>query len=203
MPNLVASASPMVPFWIQIAAVALAPILGFAGVAAGALMKDRSDRLSNLRKDRLEIYRKLVNAYSAWESYFAVEGRTKCVEGNPEQIHYFMEKMIALVAEIDSLATEVALIASPKVAVLSQEIFGIDIKAIDLAVDAQDKKFNAAHWEMLLRKHVTTTREFQKSAMKDLGVPVRQRERRPQSVLGSVVIAELRAHVRDPTSDQE
>ena len=45
-----------VPFWLQILSIALAPLLGFAGVAIGVAFSERNRRDAYVKEERRKVY---------------------------------------------------------------------------------------------------------------------------------------------------
>lgn len=54
------------PFWLQIASVALAPVLGLAGVLAGAALTSSGEHQRWVREERLRVYSDFVSACTTY-----------------------------------------------------------------------------------------------------------------------------------------
>jgi hypothetical protein len=178
-------APPSVPFWLQVATVALAPILGFMGVAVGVLMKERSDRRMGLRQDRLEVYRGFLRALAELEKLVAVDGSAAYGSRDEEEKLQYLKALNASYASINALYTEIDLVGSPKAAVIARAVFNLD-------TETEGGNFDGYKVADSCRKIIS---RFRNVAMRDLGVPRRQRKRTPEKVFTEVALGKLKAEL--------
>ena len=69
-----ATEATQVPMWLQVLTLSMAPVLGFGGVAVGALLQGRSAKRARLRDDRRVTYLTFAKTVHEFYQWFGLEG---------------------------------------------------------------------------------------------------------------------------------
>ncbi|MFC6090561.1 hypothetical protein [Saccharothrix lopnurensis] len=172
------AAAPSVPFWLQVVAIALAPFMGFLGVAVGAFLKDRSDRVVALHKERRELYSEYLNALAKFNHHYGNVGALAFRQDETVKYreyinvqHEMHALMIGLITRIDLVASQAVVDAAHKFYHYIVVITGVQVKAID-------EGWVREEWNRGVALGARIAREFRNAAIRDVGIPRRDRGRR-------------------------
>ncbi|WP_435120873.1 hypothetical protein [Amycolatopsis thermoflava] len=172
-----AAQQPGIPFWLQITTITLAPILGFAGVAVGVLLKDRSDHKASLRAERRAAYTGFLRALNALHRCFVVKGGAAFKSGLEKSISAYEEEMYRLRLELDGARYDVALVGSSEVVAAAERVSAVAVD-IDIAETvARRSGYRQEAWNKALLRCLHVASTFQVAAVKDLRLRPKDRMR--------------------------
>jgi hypothetical protein len=143
------AAPAAVPFWLQVMAVTAAPILGFAGVAVGAMLKERSDMRIAERQELREVYRNFVRTMTEVEMLVSIDGASAYESADEEAVARYVATLKAHLASLNTLCIEILLIGSEVASFLAQAAIKFSVDAIPGEDDHFDAADFARRWRML------------------------------------------------------
>lgn len=182
-----------VPFWLQLGAVLLAPILGLAGVGIGAYAKEKSDRRISIRAERREVYVRFVQAATAFSSIVATDAyaglalideikrlsalrdsitrtqadRMRAVRTEHEQLMHEVRRLLTRVLEI---AKEIELVGTATPARCAMETANAGRKFLPILKGELPSASSWAGWSELDSEFRSSVSEFCDSARRDIGI---------------------------------
>ncbi|MET8039872.1 hypothetical protein ABZU25_03275 [Micromonospora sp. NPDC005215] len=175
--DIAAPAGADVPFWIQVTAIALAPILGFAGVAIGAILKDRSDALNALRDRRHKAYTAYLKHVSDASSAFATESATKLRSGDAAKIREVFVDLQKATNALPALYAEIDLLGSYQTQAAVADGFRLVEMQTDVVIQALSGEVDATVISKVHEAGIRALMNFRNAAAKDLGVSRKDRKR--------------------------
>jgi hypothetical protein len=103
-----------VPFWLQVASVVLAPVLGLAGVGAGAALTSKGEHRRWVREERLRVYADFVSACTGYLQA-AQQVDWGIVSGSSADQEQGRDQAIAGIKNVEARREAVLLIGSAQV----------------------------------------------------------------------------------------
>jgi hypothetical protein len=166
-----ASATPQIPFWLQIVSIAVAPILGFLGVAIGVLLTERNRRAAYILEEKkrayLEFINMLSNVNSFWSNEFPAAARA-AASGRMSDILGFSK---AHVEELHRTFLQIRLFGSEPVVEAAMQAFHYLALASITGIQMLDKGFSSAKWnQAVVKAGIVAMSDFSAAARKDLGL---------------------------------
>lgn len=166
------------PLWLQIVTIALAPGMGFLGVAIGAGWKDRSDKRLALRNHRQQVYSDFLRAAEDMKSHFSLRAPTVFRGNDPAELWQHTQDVKVKLSALLGVIHEVDLIGSSgtmdAVGAFIKYAFEANVALIQAVRDGLDRN----EWNKIIARGTRATLDFRDAAAVDLGVPRRQRRRR-------------------------
>lgn len=157
-----------VPFWVQVVSIAVAPILGFVGVAVGVLLKDRSDHKASLRAERRTAYISFLRALSALHQCFVVKGKLAFNGSDEGSLESYMEEMYELKLALIGAQHEVTLVGSVAAAKAAEKVSTVQIDMDIAESTARKSGYDQKAWNVALLRSLHVQSTFQLAAIKDL-----------------------------------
>jgi hypothetical protein len=166
-----ATVTPQIPFWLQIVSIAVAPILGFLGVAIGVFLTERNRRAAYILEEKkhayLEFINMLSNVNSFWSNKFPSAART-ATSGGTDDILGFSK---AHVEELHRTFLQIRLFGSGPVVESAMEAFHYLALASVTGIQMLDKGFSSAKWnQTVVKAGIVVMSDFSAAARKDLGL---------------------------------
>jgi hypothetical protein len=175
--SVAAAAEQSVPFWLQIATVVLAPLLGFVGVAIGVVLKDSSDRRLALRQARQSVYVIFLRSLMQINWTFASTAATAVQSGDVKRTAAVYRSVMDLLGTLPQTAAEIDLIGSDHTSKIVHKYLVITLDLSLTMRGAISGSFDRKKWLEASRRVNEFVFEFRDAAILDLRVPVRQRRR--------------------------
>jgi hypothetical protein len=175
---LAQGAPAMVPFWVQVLSIGLAPLIGFVGVTVGATLKDKSDRRIALRKERRELYAKFLNTLYKLNMTFGTTCMTALRSNKEETVNSAIAELKDISIELGSIAAEIDLIGSSDTAKTVYEYAVIYGRMnVQILMDLGSGNIKRSDWGRILTASYSFAFKFRDSALADLDIPKSQRQR--------------------------
>jgi hypothetical protein len=175
---LLAAAPTQVPLWLQVLTLGLAPVLGFVGVAVGALLQGRSAKRAKLRDDRRITYLNFAKTVREFYQWFGLEGTKSADHRAGADLREHLTEIKRMIREIETRGDEVDLIASKDAAAACRKCTLEVIASQAIWMNAvMTRSFDRAMWSKCNFDGSAALHEFRDAAMKDLGVPRKERQR--------------------------
>lgn len=165
------------PFWLQVLSICPAPILGFAGVAIGAHLKDRSDRKAALSKERQEVYASYLKALAEYNHDFGTSGATAFRTGNARKVQAFMKDAAETRVKLLSLLVHIELIGSPDVVRAANDYLRHLMEDSFTQMAALRGGWDRELWNKRLLSGRVLMSNFRDAAIKNLQIPKKDRSR--------------------------
>lgn len=160
-----------VPFWLQILTIAMAPILGFAGVAVGVSLSARTSRIAYLRDRRREAYSSFLAELGTLVSMFGQTAPSAFRTKDGQRIHEQNVAFTAAVQRMETARHQVALIGSRDVEEASSDAFVFLAMASTTMAKSIEGTFDRGAWNDTVSFGMQVLLRFTQSAQKDLGLP--------------------------------
>jgi hypothetical protein len=194
-----------VPFWLQIAAVVLAPVMGMLGVTAGAVLRTRTERRAYLREERRKAYVAFAHEFGALVSgvgtFATSAARTAATEQDASAVSRYLDHLRSSMSSIEKLRHEIDLIGSRRAADAATNAYYV-IAAVSarLAVATQGE-VDADAWQRLLGQGMPVQVAFLSAAQSDLGLPKgdRMKEAKTSASLSDETVGYARGVIRQAT----
>jgi hypothetical protein len=171
-----AAQSPSIPFWLQVVSIVLAPMLGFGGVAIGALLKDRSDRKQFLISERRAAYSEFSTAAEYYIRLIGMRGPRALSQPLSDAAGVLHRDIEVQSNELLSAFQRVEFIGSPSARTASRDLWEFFIRAQMAVVEMMQEHFDREKLYKFTREGLRLNRAFVSSTMKDLGIPKRERK---------------------------
>jgi hypothetical protein len=168
---VIQAAASGVPLWLQITTIALAPIIGFAGVAIGAHLKTRSDRAGYLRDERRKLYVAFIHAFGSFLSMSNTETVRALQTQDPKRLAELPSSARASMIELEKLRQEVMLIGSPPVVKASGDAMIYVPAVLSQTAVSMQGGFDRDTWSEMTRFGMQAQNAFIHAAQVDLGLP--------------------------------
>jgi hypothetical protein len=170
------SLTAQVPFWLQVSSVSLAPLLGFLGVGVGVWLRDRADRKTWLRQQRLDVYATMLEL---WNEYVVFVGTTLTAAMRSRdlgRIRKVNEDQKQFLARVLAAESRIRLVGTEKSARPAREfVLSTLMVSTYAAMSLGEEDFDQKSWDIAVVLPVSKPlTEFVKGAIADLGLP-RQR----------------------------
>jgi hypothetical protein len=156
-------------------AVALAPILGFAGIAVGAWQKDRSDRKNAIRTDRRKLYSQFLALSGRYSLTLGTKAATAYRTERAEKIHDVNAEMRELETEATQLIQQIDLLGSKRAADAAYRFLELQRDFAITCLLTLKTGFDRDQWVDLSTKGLRIGIDFRNAALKDLGHSRRER----------------------------
>lgn len=168
---------PSIPFWLQVLAIGLAPLLGFLGVAIGASLQARYNRALALRAHRQEVYCRFLEAATQLFTYFGTDAASAIRSKDQARVVALLPVIKKYASTITSLLLQVELIGSRDTIAAAQRIQLFIAKVGTTISEGFATGYTLKMWNEVLGGGVKIIRAFRSAASSDLGVPRRQQQR--------------------------
>jgi hypothetical protein len=171
-----------VPFWLQILSIALAPLLGFAGVAIGVAFSERNRRDAYVKEERRKVYVDYLEATSQLTAFVTFERPKK---GNPEGIEKneaFADKAAVFMEQLQRTYMSLSVIGSPEACEAAVQAFTYLELATRLALATMRGKSLDEGWSKLGQLGTQFQDDFIDAARKDLGLRSGEWKIRPELI---------------------
>src|SRR5215211_4440921 len=164
-----------VPFWLQLAAVVLAPLLGLAGVLYGAWWSARAEERRWLRQERRLTYGAYLRAVNELSRDFALHVTRAAAARDRARFNDALTAFNAAFIEWERAQGALTIIASPKVNEAAGPVLGAFAMTEDLVVPYADQgapmpDFDAEKWARCSAALIAAIDGFTVAARSDLGV---------------------------------
>ena len=143
------SSQTNIPFWLQILSIALAPLLGFAGVAIGIGLNGRNSRSAYVKEQRRKVYVDYLEVMSRITAFVSFEHPVKSGLEGVEESEAFADKAAVLVEQLERAYMCLSVIGSPEACEAAVEAFTYLDLASGLAKAMLRGKPVGAGWSML------------------------------------------------------
>lgn len=196
--------------WLQIVSIALAPGLGFVGVAIGAGWKNRSDQRLALRNHRRDVYIEYLRAAESAKLRFSVHGPPVFRRNDPVEIKSHVQATKAEFGELLAMIHQVDLVGSTETSAAAGEFLMCVADGYLAMVRAMHGGFDRQAWNKVILRTARAASRFRDAAAADLGVPRSERRRRRgkatpelEKLLGQVdaMVAPVDTQVTGETDD--
>lgn len=167
-----------VPFWLEVLAIALAPALGFVGVALGAFWQTRTTKYLALRAHRERVYSNLIEATEDLKSHFSLVGPTVVRSRDSDDLYEHAGQFKAKTAAVVTLVRQIDVVGSPAAIDAAVNLIAFAADASMSTMHLMQDGFDRVEWLRVLRAGDKASSEFRDAAAKDLGVPHADRCRR-------------------------
>ena len=165
------AATPQIPFWLQVLTVALAPILGFIGVAAGASFTEQNRRDAYVKDERRKVYQDYLEIVSQITIFYSTEYLFAMNHAKERGLKDTADKASLLSERLLSSYLHVRLIGSPTAIDAASHAFAFTASAGTLTAHTLVAGFNRNDWDPVIRIGLDAQARFTKAARKDLGLP--------------------------------
>lgn len=169
-----AQVASQVPFWLQVLTVALAPILGFIGVGAGAFIAELNRRNAYVKDERRKIYQDYLEILSQTTNYYSSEYLFAMRHAKEKGMNEAADRVSSYHERLLSAYLHVRLIGSPEAVGAASHAFSFTASAGSLTVKTLASEFNRDDWDHLIRLGLEAQSRFTEAARKDLGLPRRE-----------------------------
>jgi hypothetical protein len=164
------------PFWLQVLSISLAPILGFTGVAIGALLTERHQRIAYIGDERRKVYLEYLELLARITAFYSTEFKTALEAGDMRRMAELNPIRRTFLEDVQRIYLQIRLIGSPGVVNTAREVFvyfglanGISAKAISGDATSED-------WGRLIKFGLALQTDFTDAARSDLRL--RRKERK-------------------------
>jgi hypothetical protein len=167
--TLAATATSAVPFWLQITAIVLAPLAGFAGIATGAYLKTRTDRADYLRDERRKVYVTFIHAFGGVISITSTVGATAI--RTRRDLAATTQSIQTGLIDLEKVRQEVELIGSRPAATAAGDALVYIAAVTSYMAAALRDGFDRESWNEVMQFGMQTQSAFLHAAQVDLGMP--------------------------------
>jgi hypothetical protein len=169
--SAVSASSEMVPFWLQILAIVVAPILGFAGLAIGALLNEGNRRRAYVTDARREAYQAFSDALSEITVYYGAEHRAIMRNPTSTTLSTAYERVCIMTERIQRAYFRMRLIGSSEVVQQAAAAYEYAARASSLTASVLDSgEFDLEAWDPLIMKGFQIQNSFTSAARRDMGI---------------------------------
>lgn len=172
--NVAMTDQAAVPFWLQVAAVALAPALGFFGVAIGSISQARNSRKLALRSHRQDVYMSFLEAAERYHSLFSIKLFSVFKVDHKVQREENFAQVIPHRDALSKAYLQVTLVASKRTIVAAKRVSLYSAFYATAILDALSGNYSSEEWQDLSKRSIEAIKKFQFEASRDLGVSSRR-----------------------------
>jgi hypothetical protein len=173
----VSTSGQTLPFWLQVTSIALAPLLGFTGVAIGVSLAERNRRNAYVTDERLKAYQDYLEASSQITNLFSPRFGSMIMGNHSiDDIEAFVQELMTLTEKTERAYMHLRLIGSPVANAMAHRIFAYVQSGGLLAKDAIHGQYSAESWSKLIDEGTHFQTFFIEAARRDLGLPRKERE---------------------------
>jgi hypothetical protein len=175
--SILSGVTGQVPHWLQIVTIALAPCVGFLGVAVGAGWKNRSDQRLALRSHRQQVYTEFSRLAEKVKAHLGLRTPTVLRASKPDELLRHAQEAKDLFQELSAIVHQVNLVGSRNTAAAVAKFMAYTADGYLTLLLAARTGFDRATWNMITLRGEQATTQFRDAAAADLGVPGRDRRR--------------------------
>jgi hypothetical protein len=172
----VQNVSPSIPFWLQVLSVAVAPVIGFLGVAAGVGLNERNRRTAYFVEEKKRAYLEFINTLANVGNFWSTEVPRRLRSPKNSEVKEMMRVVRSQLETITRTYCEVSLFGSPKVLEIARLSFMYVMEMNMLVIISIAKGFDDKRWHKAAEKGAVILGGFTSAARKDLGLPALSRK---------------------------
>jgi hypothetical protein len=165
-----------VPFWLQIASIAAAPILGFVGVAIGVFVTEHNRRAAYVIEERKKVYLDFISMLANINAFWSNEAIGVMRGDVPaDKISGFSKPMVEA---LQRSLLQIRLIGSERVFAVAQGalVYTLRMSMTALVSSSSPGKFDRRNWDKAVGTGTSLMLDFSDAARKDLGLPALERK---------------------------
>src|SRR5215467_2349587 len=170
-----ADSATQIPFWLLVTSISLAPILGFVGVAIGAILTGRSQRRAWVSDGKHKAYQEFLAFLAQITAFYGTEFRTAVRTKNEERLSELSGARRSMLEDLHRTHLQIRLIGSPSALAAADEIHIYLGLATALSAKALKGNFENSEWDRLIKLGLDIQSEFTDAARRDLVLPRRGR----------------------------
>jgi hypothetical protein len=176
-----------IPFWLQIASIAAAPVLGFAGIAIGIMLSERNRRTAYFIEEKKKAYLDFINTLTVIHSFWTDEMTTilqKPDDQTADKIGIYSKSHIE---RLERTYAQILLFGSESVVEVGGRCFTYLVKTSMTAMIMAAKGLDRKRWPRVTGEIIGVMNDFSRVARKDLGLPeLPQGEYKPSKYLEEI-----------------
>jgi hypothetical protein len=166
-----ANVTSSIPFWLQIASITAAPILGFIGVALGVALNERNRRTAYFIEEKKKAYLEFINTLAAIYTFWT-DGMTEIsqnpIKGIGDKIAMYSKSQGE---SLHRTYAQILLFGSRPVIETGNKCFDYVAAMAMTALIMLTKGVDAAQWYKEAEAVKKLITDFSVAARKDLGLP--------------------------------
>lgn len=163
------TATSQIPFWLQILSIAAAPVIGFVGVAIGAVIAERNRRGAYLADEKKKVYLEFMSTLAEittfWSNEFTVVMRKQ------SGANRMQGRSKAMVESLYRTYMQIRLLGSQDVVDAAGKSIQYTMLASITSLPMLAEGFDAREWSKVTDAGLKVMKDFSDAARKDLGLP--------------------------------
>jgi hypothetical protein len=172
MKSIIAASSVVtsqLPFWLQILAIAAAPVIGFIGVGIGVIMAERNRRIAYLIEEKKKVYLDFMDMLAKISTFWS--NRFPAVMRDHATTKDVLGFSVPMVESLQRTYIQIRLLGSQRVVDAAGDCFEYTALASITGMQMLATRFDRKEWNnTVVIRGIAAMKNFSDAARSDLGL---------------------------------